>query len=832
MRINQTAVIDKVSKRYYRANRTRNIVLACAIILSTVLITIACSTLYNYQQISTNQDLKEIGTNANVIISRPTQEQITLLENMDILQPKMNIQYVLGSLVGNQGQAGINVDMLSVTNWGKFSKPLMDHMWGTYPEGKDEIMMSTWLLSRLGYPKPKVGMEIRLSVAIKDIKIGGDAEVQTQPYILAGFYEDTANISSENKRIVYFSETFIDEYPQETPNLIGLHFKNTSHYQDKVNQVRSLIHLDKSQNLIPSYDGKLNMSIKDFFIAFFAVIFFMFDGYLIIYNVANISITQDVRFYGMLKTLGTTSKQIKRIVYFNALKTASVAIPVGILFGWGLSAYIVPLALSSFSRVSSIDAQFNSWILLAAFATSSMTLFISYRAPARKAGNISPIEALKFTPLEHGNYNSRSRQGAKIPYMALKNILRNKKRVFIVVLTLFLSSTMLLVLTTFLKSFSVEEYINAEVKYDIALYNHMTRASFSPTEEQHLTPELLTKISAVDGIRKTEKTTVVSIYQHYSDKNYSEWLRISNDFRKSMNEELRDKTLYEKNAKTQFWGLLIGIDDKKLEEYNQTTDNPIDLEAFSKGEIALVTDLNGNGISIGSKIPFTLIDQDKTFEVKIGGQITFERDAMNSGAAPWLIVSNNVINNYHPNSVIYSLKIDAQKGKEKDVLDAVTLLTSGDNSISRTSKIEQAKAFDDLKHSFSNFSIIVIIILGSIGILNFANTMLVSVMSRKQELAILESVGATKRQIKQLITYEGIWYALLSLALTLTVGSGINYLSFSTFRENMEYGVFSYPVLPLLLCEVIIFLLCGALPRLLYRLRSHESIVEQLREAG
>ena len=56
-------------------------------------------------------------------------------------------------------------------------------------------------------------------------------------------------------------------------------------------------------------------------VAGIAVIFIA--GYLLIYNVFYISIAQDIRFYGMLKTLGTTARQIRKIVYRKAIKLSS-----------------------------------------------------------------------------------------------------------------------------------------------------------------------------------------------------------------------------------------------------------------------------------------------------------------------------------------------------------------------------------------------------------------------------------------------------------------------------------------------------------------------------
>lgn len=826
---NNGAIIKKVSQKYYRANKTRNIVLACAIILTTVMITSACSTFYSYMKLSKNQELKEIGTTANAVLAHPTQEQIDLLSSMNILQSDMSKSYEVGQLINNPGQAGVRIDMYSVTNWDKFNQSLVENMQGTYPAGKNEIMMSTWLLSRLGINTPQLGMKIPLSVAINsmDHRIG---ETHSITFTLSGFYDDTAYISTENSRIAYVSDAFLVENPQEVRS-IGFFFKNTSHYRDKIEQVKDSVGLKDGQEIRPAFDGKLNMRTNDILLAVFLILFFMFDGYLIIYNVAYISVTRDVRFYGLLKTLGTTYRQIKSIVYRNVFRTALFALPVGILLGWGLSFYIVPIALASMKQTSSIDAQVNSVVLLIAALLSALTLFISYRAPAQKAGRISPIEASKFTEQKMRKKYAKGGRSAKLPYMALRNILRSQKRVFIVVLTLFLGTSTLLTLMTILKSFNVDEYINSQIKYDIALYNSMTRANFSPTEEQHFTPELLARISGVDGISNIEKTTVIPIYQHYSDEVHGEWLRIKNEFLKSVGQEPDDKQSYMENPESYFWGQLIGIDDKKVEEYNRTAEIPIDVEAFSKGEVALVTDLNGSGIATGTKIPLTVIATNKNFDVTIGGQIHLERDAMNGGAAPWLVVSNHVIKNYAPDAVVYSVKINADKGKEQNVLNDIVSLTESDHSISRISKIEQSKAYNGLMRSFSYLAAVITIVLSTIGILNFVNTMLVSIVSRKQELAVLASIGATKKQIKGLITYEGCWYALIALALTFTIGSGLNYLVFNVVKENMEFGTFTYPLFPMLLYTGFVFLLCGTIPRLLYRLISRESTVERLRQA-
>lgn len=829
-RNSSSRLMRQVARQYFKANNTRNLILACAIILTTILITAACSTYYGYLKMAKSQELKELGTTANVIVSRPTAQQLEKLRQLDIIQPDMNIQTKIGSLVNNQGQAGIDIQMITTSRWETFNRPLVDEQQGNYPVHTNEIMMSSWLLERLGYDDPHIGMEVSLSIALHDPS-QPTALVERKSFTLSGYYENKSNRSA-SQQVVYLSESFLQAHPQEPPNLVELLLKSTAHYEQKINQLQGALELDENQELIQVYDGQLNINLQNISVALLIILFFILNGYLIIYNVAYISVTQDVQFYGLLKLLGTTTMQIKHIMYYSVARVAALALPVGMFIGWGLSLYIAPLVLSSLNGLSALDHEVNIWVLLLAMVVSVFTLWLSYLKPVKVAAQTSPILASKHVEMAGSNSRMRRKTSVKAIHMALNNVLRHKKRLLIVIMTLFLSSTALLCLSTFLRSFSVEEYINAEIKYDIALYNQMSRASFSPIEEQHFTPELMDSIQEIRGIQEIRRITVIPVYQQYTDANYSEWLRIANEFRLGTKQRLIEKSQYEHDPKTNFWGLLIGIDNEVLEEYNRTAKTPISVRDFVEGRIALVTDINGSGIPVGAEIPFNTIDDDQSFQVKIGGQMTLERDSMNSGAAPWLIVSNDVINRYAADPVIYSVKINAKEGQQQEVLDQIIQLTQQDSSLARISKLEQSQAFADLKRSFLSIATVTIVILGSIGILNFFNTMLVSVVSRKNEFAILSSIGGTEKQIKRMIALEGVWVAVLSILLTLSLGSCFFFFMFSILRDQLGYGTFYYPTGTLLLYMGGILLICAAAPTGIYKFIARPSVIEQLRHAG
>lgn len=121
-------------------------------------------------------------------------------------------------------------------------------------------------------------------------------------------------------------------------------------------------------------------------------------------------------------------------------------------------------------------------------------------------------------------------------------------------------------------------------------------------------------------------------------------------------------------------------------------------------------------------------------------------------------------------------------------------------------------------------------ILALIGIFNFLNIMITSIMSRKRELAILESIGMTKQQIKKMTQFEGLIYAMLSVVLVLTIGSAAIYGTFLLLRQMATYVTFSYPLIPLLFSVVMIGFICIVTPVAALHSTNRASVVERLRE--
>ncbi len=117
-----------------------------------------------------------------------------------------------------------------------------------------------------------------------------------------------------------------------------------------------------------------------------AVIFIA--GYLLIYNVFYISIAQDIRFYGMLKTLGTTARQIRKIVYKKAIKLSLMGIPIGLLLGWPIGRLLLPAIVNMLTDDIRVVTTVNPLIFLVAIAFSAITVLISCQKPAILAAKV------------------------------------------------------------------------------------------------------------------------------------------------------------------------------------------------------------------------------------------------------------------------------------------------------------------------------------------------------------------------------------------------------------------------------------------------------------
>ena len=181
----------------------------------------------------------------------------------------------------------------------------------------------------------------------------------------------------------------------------------------------------------------------------------MFTGYLIIYNVFQISVTNDIRFYGLLKTIGTTGKQIRRMIRRQAFLLSLFGIPLGWIVGFALGVKLTPIIMEQTSNTGSF-VSFNPLIFVGAAVFSLLTVRISCRKPGKMAARVSPVEAVRYT--DAGVHLSKraaasmppaSPLAPRLPHMAWANLGRSRGKTVITVISLALAVVLMQMTYTF-----------------------------------------------------------------------------------------------------------------------------------------------------------------------------------------------------------------------------------------------------------------------------------------------------------------------------------------------------------------------------------------------
>jgi putative ABC transport system permease protein len=121
------------------------------------------------------------------------------------------------------------------------------------------------------------------------------------------------------------------------------------------------------------------------------------------------------------------------------------------------------------------------------------------------------------------------------------------------------------------------------------------------------------------------------------------------------------------------------------------------------------------------------------------------------------------------------------------------------------------------------------LILALIGVMNFINAVVASVIARRRELAMLQSVGMTGKQIRSTLFYEGVYYTALTAFFTLTAGFGLSWLIVKVMAGQIWFFKQNLTVLPSVFSFVPLLLICAGVPLVCYAKLNRDSLVERLR---
>lgn len=843
-------VIKRVEKGMMKANRTRNIFAIVAVALTTFMITTIFSLGINYKENMELTSVRTSGTNANVSLAMPTNEQEKEIRDLDYVKT-VGTQYMIGSVAEkNEADRDLAIAMqyYDNTEWEKHYKEAISNIKGEYPKKENEIMLSEDALSQLGIKEPKLDMEIPLSYISKD----GE---QKDTFTLSGWFR-----SYTGTGMAFLSESYCQEhgYTMQNSGVLSISLDNP---KDNFYDIQDDIALNENQ----TFQGSVSMSSSSgsvYAMIILLVFFIIGSGYLLIYNVLYISISRDTRFYGLIKTLGTTEKQIKTLVKRQALTFGCIGIPIGVILAGVLSFGIVPVILENAfdSGKSIMDAEmfFHPSIFILSIIFSALTVWISCNAPAKVAGKISPIEALRYQNFASTKTKSRnSTNGGKLHVMAYHNVFRDKKRAFLVFMSLFMGITMILGVNGMIGSMKAENYVEKYMDYNFEYRDVQFEQYEQPNKEvPQFDEQFVEQIKQIDGVKNVDIQKTVWGGIAFDEADLEEFMKIKyEDSRyktegQSYQEMVADLKKY---ANAGDYGCYITtLDDKAVEEYNtEHPDTPIDIEKFQRGETAISgmdTEYNApNTALVGKTLSLTADSPDgKATDFLIDGSFYFgdyENNLSYSmdqrkdiSIVPDIIyVSEAGMERLTSAPIISGIGIDIKDMNQLEEIDSELQALNG--TLTKTewsyqSPVGIIEEFNQMNYSMNLLGNGAAVLLIVIGLINFINVMLTGVVARKNEFAVMESIGTSKKQIKKILTLEGGIYALVTTGLIMTLGNAFLLLVADAVPHIADYAKFEYPF-ALVICLIFaIFIICLSVPAIVYHAVSKETVIERLHDLG
>lgn len=838
--------LKRVEKGMMKANRTRNLFAVLAIILTTFMITTVFSLGINYSQNAKLMQIRTAGTTANASLPMPTAAQKEKIQALDYVK-SVGIQYPVGEVSETNAEGrmlSISLSYYDETEWNKHYQETISKINGSYPTEENEIMLSEDALAQLGIEAPALDMEIPLSYTDKN-------GPQQKTFSLSGWFRSYTGAGAG-----FVSESYCQSagYTLDTDGILSLTLKKTP--QDFY-RLQQDVPLNENQTLQSSFE--LNSSGGSVItMLILLVLFIIGSGYLLIYNILYISIAKDTRFYGLIKTLGTTQTQIKSLVKNQALHFACIGIPIGLLAATAVSFVLAPFVLKrAFDKgLSSMDIVvfFHPSIYVLSILFSAATVFFACSAPAKAAARISPVEALKFQSFSPRKKKGRnSTNGGKLHVMAFHNVFRDRKRALLVFLSLFMGITMILGVNGIVKSFKAENFIKETMDYHFEYQDvQFTQPEQTEKETPQFDSRFVEQLRQIDGVKTVDVRKAVWAAIDFDREALGDFMRAQYpDTRyyshgKSLEDLISDMEAFAEEG--QYGCYILTLDDEAvLKAYNQTHDTPIDIDAYLRGETAISGMDNDfftpNAELVGKTLTLTADSADGTAQdFYISGSFRYKdyestaADAMGRhtflDSVPNIIyVSEAGMNRLTKEPLISHIGVDI---KDLSRLEAVDSQLQEINSTlpasqwSFQSAVERMQLFEQTNYALNLLGNGIAILLIVIGLVNFINVMLTSAVSRKNEFAIMESIGTTKKQIQRILTLEGGIYALISTGLIMTLGNAFLLLVADAVPHIANYAEFTYPFDLVAGLIAAIFIICLSVPGIVYRAISKETVIERL----
>ncbi len=860
-------ILNRITVQNLKMNKKRTIVTIIGIALSVALICAVTSFAVSFQKAMIDREIKTSG-NWHISINDISEENLKYIENnvkVKQLAYNQEIGYVQLENSENENKPYGYIEALDETSLNNMGLMLTE---GRLPENENEILIPEHLKTN-GHIDYKIGDKITFNVGNRMIE--GEKLNQNNPYFTdedIQFQLENNMITEEN--VLTQKETFTPietkEYTVvgiiERPNFepysapgytmitkldkleegksigITILLKNPSDAYDFVQYLEDdlqISNIDTNSSLLEylgvfGSNGTITFVIG---IITVVIVIILLTSAFVISNSFNISLTEKTRELGMIASVGATSKQIRKSIFFEGAILGLISIPLGIIIGVGAIGIVLFIVNNIInSGVEPLIDNFNltlviSWpAILVAILISIIMIAISLIRPSIRAGRISPIDAIREKSdikITNRQLKKQKKNGNKIKeykitkklfgiegVIARKNFNRSKKKYRTTIFSIFLSIVLFISMTSVMDSlFSVSSLRVQETGYNLRVY--------SGTDNNNEAEEYFSKIEKLDGIKEYAiiSTAQIGINQDiinpdssfYSDIMYLYALNDEcyNNYIKELGlqyDDIKDKAILydtrvmrvqEDNKIRRFDCNLLNVNEGDYIDYG-TLDENHDLHVDGKIQIGVRT----------TKLPMDSIFADNT--------------------APVLIVSNEFMKKF--DYTVDIMYIDAEDPYE---LQNEIANIDYDNNGNIYNFEEQARADNNMSLIISIFLYGFIAVISVIGITNIFNTVTTNMALRNREFAILRSIGMTNKEFKRMINYESFIYGIKALIFGLPVGVLLSYVIYNITGTVYETE-YHLPISAIIISIIFVFVIIFITMQYSARKTKNQNIIETIRK--
>ncbi len=854
-------ILNHFTIRNLKLNRKRTLVTIIGILLSTALICAVAGVACSFQESLIKHAIDRDGNYHALFYDVPSNKQKYITQNVNV-ESYFSVENIGYAKVDSKNEYKpyvhlMGFDQNALKNYG------LNLLEGRMPENDNEILITEHLQSN-GEVNWKVGDTVSLDISTRLID-GKEIPNQKEMYSedknetlekeFTKEYKIVGKIDRTNHEIEEFSAPgytiiTLKELPSTTNKItscdnnidILVKYKNIKETYNLTKEIAKTADFSEGQTHVNSELLRWSGVLRDnntlgmlYSLAGIVIAIIIVSSVFVIRNSFQISITEKIKQYGVLSSIGATKKQIKNNVLFEGFILGTISIPLGILSGC-LATFILTkittyLLNTAYLTSNTFEIVYNVPILaiLLSILLSMITIFLSSISSARRASKISPIEAIRSS--NDIKIKSRKLRTPKIitkifgigGEIAYKNLKRNKQKYRTTVISLVVSVSIFISLSSFIYYiFEMSGMYYKDLEYNVELYGAK-----------------LDNIQEIEKLENLEKMTVT-----YSTE-------CTADIEKFITKEGKDyfENLYEdeEELKADISSInLLAVNKNIYQEYLKRLN--INENDISKNEIIYIGDgkintydsegklkkLQAFNFKEGDEVPVDFIKYDKK------GNIT-EEQKENIKIIKITDEKPYGLSQFYVGKGIFLINLDDLKGKDYYVNRILIQSTNAEQfckdaesiaekEISCINLEKEQESMHKMVLLISIFLYGFITVISLIGVTNIFNTITTNMNLRSKEFANLKSIGMTKKEFNRMINLETIFYGVKSLIYGIIIGTGISYWIYHTITSSESMVVkYVLPVKAILISIVFVMFIVGLIMRFSLNKINKQNIIETIR---